>query len=181
MEINGISFNLLDIPAELTEEYNRWYDLDHIAEHISKADVLMGRRYVRPAAYRELDGIQVSDFLDGYPPYLTIYSFGGYSGLIYLAMEFVEGVSLGQIVSESGRLTPDQCLPLLLQICAGMAYAHRHNVMHRDLKPDNVMVLKSASIETASVMIVDFGLSRLLDGTEEQRLTRTGEVVGDTR
>ncbi|MFN8656182.1 MAG: serine/threonine-protein kinase [Candidatus Obscuribacterales bacterium] len=112
---------------------------------------------------------------------LTIYSFGGYSGFIYLAMEFVEGVSLGRIVSESGRLAPEQCLPLLLQICEGMAYAHRQNVLHRDLKPDNVMVLGSASIETSVAKIVDFGLSRLLDGTDEQLLTRTGEVVGDPR
>ncbi|MGE0881866.1 MAG: hypothetical protein AB7L13_20615 [Acidimicrobiia bacterium] len=106
MEINGISFNLLDIPAELTEEYNRWYDLDHIAEHISKADVLMGRRYVRPAAYRELDGIQISDFLDGYPPYLTIYSFGG-----PLDMDSVEARQLwtdvDQVIKRQGRFWKD--------------------------------------------------------------------------
>lgn len=68
---------MLDIPAWCTEEYNRWYDLDHMPEHVSKADVLMARRYVATRQLREVAGVLPSDWVGGYPPYLTTYWFGG--------------------------------------------------------------------------------------------------------
>ncbi len=77
MEANGIMLALMDIPGWCTEEYNRWYDLDHLPEHVSKGDVLMGRRYVAPKALRAVEGAVPSDWLGGYPPYLTNYWFGG--------------------------------------------------------------------------------------------------------
>jgi hypothetical protein len=77
MEINGIMVALLDIPAEYTQEYNRWYDLDHLPEHISKGDVVTGKRYVAPHSLQDADGVQASEFTGGYPPYLTLYFFGG--------------------------------------------------------------------------------------------------------
>ena len=77
MEINAISLTFLEIPAELTQEYNRWYDLDHMPEHVSKADVVAGRRYVAPSELRAVEGVLPSELLDGYPPYLTTYLFGG--------------------------------------------------------------------------------------------------------
>lgn len=77
MEANGLMLALLDIPARYTEEYNRWYDLDHMPEHVSKDDVLMGRRYVAPRALRRAPGVQRCEWLGGYPPYLTNYWFGG--------------------------------------------------------------------------------------------------------
>ena len=58
MQLHGIMLALLDIPPELTEEYNRWYDLDHLPEHVSKADVAMARRYVAP---RDLHGLGAFD------------------------------------------------------------------------------------------------------------------------
>jgi hypothetical protein len=77
VEINAIMLAMLDIPAELTQEYNRWYDLDHLAEHVSKGDVLAGRRYVAPRELRRAPGAQPSEWTGGYPPYLTMYLFGG--------------------------------------------------------------------------------------------------------
>jgi hypothetical protein len=77
VEINGMMLAMLDIPAWCTEEYNRWYDLDHLPEHVSKGDVLMGRRYVAPSALRATAGVQRSDWVGGYAPYLTTYWFGG--------------------------------------------------------------------------------------------------------
>lgn len=101
------------------------------------------------------------------------YAFGHVNGLVYMVTEFVEGKSLGAIVRSEGPLPPAQALPLLLQICDAMIYAHEHDVFHRDLKPDNVIVVETTPI------LIDFGLAKLLDGTDGQRLTRTGEVVGD--
>jgi hypothetical protein len=77
VKIEGMMLALLDIPAEYTEEYNRWYDLDHMPEHVAKPDVLMGQRYVAPRALRGAAGVIESKQVGGYPPYLTTYWFGG--------------------------------------------------------------------------------------------------------
>lgn len=75
MKVDGIYLALIDVSAEFTQDYNRWYDLDHLAEHISKADILDGRRYVAPRTLRDAEGVVIPDF--GYPPYLTTYLAGG--------------------------------------------------------------------------------------------------------
>lgn len=111
---------------------------------------------------------------------LAIYSFGGHQDFIYLAMEFVQGTSLGRLLAEKGKMAPEQALPILLQVCDGMEHAHKHEVLHRDLKPDNVMIVTSG-LAGSVVKVVDFGLAKLMDGPDGQRLTRTGEVVGDPR
>ena len=77
MRIDGLHLAFLDIPAEYTQEYNRWYDLDHMPEHVSKPDVVMGRRYVATKSTRTLPMVQPGERFGGHPPYLTIYFFGG--------------------------------------------------------------------------------------------------------
>jgi len=77
VEITGILLAFLDIPAELTVEYNRWYDLDHMPEHVAKGDVLAGRRYVATRELRTSPGIEPAAWAGGHPPYLTLYYFGG--------------------------------------------------------------------------------------------------------
>lgn len=75
MQVTGILLALLDIPREFAEEYNRWYDLDHLPEHVSKPDVLQATRYVAPRDLQELGG-GGSDLTGGHPPYLTMYYLG---------------------------------------------------------------------------------------------------------
>lgn len=111
---------------------------------------------------------------------LSVFGFGGFEGCVYLAMEFVEGTSLGQLIHTRLTLSPNEALPYLLQIADAMQHAHGNGVLHRDLKPDNVMMVVS-SVSILSACVVDFGLAKLLDGSDLQRLTRTGEVVGDPR
>jgi hypothetical protein len=77
VKVTGISVALLDMPSEYTQEFNRWYDLDHLPEHVSKDDVLMARRYVATPETATLPGIQASDLTAGHPPYAAIYFFGG--------------------------------------------------------------------------------------------------------
>jgi hypothetical protein len=74
MEVKGLLFALLDV-EDRPEEYNRWYDLDHFPEHLSKADVVGGRRYVAPPALRGLPE-SVEGELIGHPPYATAYFLG---------------------------------------------------------------------------------------------------------
>jgi hypothetical protein len=76
MELHGILFATIDIPAEYTAEYNRWYDLDHLPEHISKRDVVMARRYVAPRDLRAAPEVDHRDWPGGHPPYATAYYFG---------------------------------------------------------------------------------------------------------
>jgi hypothetical protein len=76
MEATGILLAMLDIPAEYTAEYNRWYDLDHLPEHISKGDVVTARRYVAPRDLREAPGVEHGELTRGHPPYATMYVFG---------------------------------------------------------------------------------------------------------
>lgn len=115
-----------------------------------------------------------------HPNMLTVYGFGGAKGVIYLAMEYVQGASLGRLIEEKGRLQPAVAIQLLLEICDAMSCAHKNDVLHRDLKPDNVMIVTGADGEYHA-KVVDFGLAKLVDDTNAQRLTKTGEVVGDPR
>jgi hypothetical protein len=77
MQVTGILLALLDMPPEHAEAYNRWYDLDHMPEHVAKDDILYGRRYVATTALRQSPGIESGPLTNGHPPYATIYSFGG--------------------------------------------------------------------------------------------------------
>lgn len=66
---------LIDVPPDRTAEYNRWYDFDHLPEHASKPDVIVGRRYVAPADLRNV-GHATGELTGGHPPYLTTYLLG---------------------------------------------------------------------------------------------------------
>lgn len=107
---------------------------------------------------------------------LSVYAFGSADGFLYMAMELVDGKSLGDLIAQHGPYSPERAIPLLLQICEAMSYAHQQKVLHRDLKPDNVLVTNADN----TAKVVDFGLAKLTDA-EMQRLTNTGMVVGDPR
>ncbi len=86
-----------------------------------------------------------------------------------MAMEFVEGVSLGQLLKTRGSLPPAEALALTRQIAQGLAYAHEQGVVHRDVKPDNILVDAKGR-----AVVTDFGVAHL----EASDMTRTGEILG---
>jgi serine/threonine protein kinase len=94
-------------------------------------------------------------------------------GLLYLVMELVDGRSLRDIIREDGPLPADRILELLGQICDGLAHAHRHGLVHRDFKPENVVVERHVDGEHAR--IVDFGIAA---DVAAQRITTDGLVLG---
>jgi serine/threonine-protein kinase len=110
---------------------------------------------------------------------LTVYALGADDGRLYMAMEFIRGHSLAEILHDQGRMQPADALPLLLQTCDAVAYAHHNDTLHRDLKPDNVLIAEEGD-GTLRAKVVDFGLAKLLS-QDAQRPTRAGEVVGDPR
>jgi tRNA A-37 threonylcarbamoyl transferase component Bud32 len=98
---------------------------------------------------------------------------------LFLVMEYLPGISLSNMVSQApGTLPIRDCLLIFDQVCDAMAYAHANKILHRDLKPGNVMVLQEdVSYKKYSVKLVDFGIAKVLEGTAGN-LTKTGDVFG---
>jgi serine/threonine protein kinase len=89
---------------------------------------------------------------------------------IYIAMEFVEGHTLREILKR-GEVSMDGAIPLIAQICTALGYAHSQGVVHRDIKPDNILVAKGGAVK-----IADFGLARVAESLTA--MTRTGQIMG---
>ncbi|HEX9892778.1 MAG TPA: serine/threonine-protein kinase [Gemmatimonadales bacterium] len=112
-----------------------------------------------------------------HPNVCTVYDFGTtVEGVAYLAMEYLEGRTLGAILAEHGRLPLDRTVRLTREIAAGLDGAHELGIVHRDLKPDNVMVLASRAGET--VKLVDFGIAKALEAEPSREMTAPGVVIG---
>jgi serine/threonine protein kinase/tetratricopeptide (TPR) repeat protein len=108
---------------------------------------------------------------------VRVFDFGRTSdGQLYLAMEYVDGTTLDVLVRE-GPLPPEQVTGMLLQVCEGLAEAHALGVIHRDLKPGN-LVLGRRRDGTPVVKILDFGIARGPSSDGGQRLTRLGSSIG---
>ena len=104
-----------------------------------------------------------------HPNIVTVYELGEHEGSPYLAMQFLEGSSLESILRSGQKLTLLQKLDIIIQACHGLSYAHQRGIVHRDIKPGNIMVLKDGNVK-----IVDFGIARIGDTS----FTRTGQFMG---
>lgn len=112
-----------------------------------------------------------------HPNVAAIYDFGETGdGIVYLAMEYIEGESLARLLATRGALPPTRAADITRQIAEGLDVAHRLGIVHRDLKPDNVLV-GSDHDGRDRVKVVDFGISKA-SAMEGQTVTRTGQVVG---
>ena len=106
-----------------------------------------------------------------------IYDFGETAeGLIYLAMEYVEGEPLTDLVKRSGALPPARAAELTRQTGEALAVAHDMGIVHRDLKPDNIMITRNRD-GSDCVKVVDFGIAKAAN-VDAQKVTRTGLIVG---
>jgi hypothetical protein len=96
----------------------------------------------------------------------------------FLVMEYLDGVTLKQLIEESGSLEVKEALSIFIQACAGLAAAHEKSIVHRDMKPANIMVLRDEQA-VVQVKILDFGVAKLLiQGETFQTKTQTGEMLG---
>ena len=105
-----------------------------------------------------------------HPNIVGVYDVGEDDGLPFIVMEHVEGQTLADLLRRRGRLEPDEAVALTLQACAGLETAHAAGLVHRDVKPQNLLVTPGGTVK-----IADFGIARSLDGT---KLTQAGTVLG---
>lgn len=112
-----------------------------------------------------------------HPNVAQVYDFGETAdGMIYLAMEFVPGEPLSAILAREGRLNAVRAAEIVRQTADALVAAHGMGILHRDLKPDNIMIARSRA-GTDIVKLVDFGIARVMNrGT--QQFTSTGMIVG---
>lgn len=112
-----------------------------------------------------------------HPNIITVFDFGRTSeGLCYFVMELLEGESLRERVRRTGPMTLREAAAVIEQVALGVGHAHHHNVIHRDLKPHNIMLSEVDGSEY--VKVLDFGLVKAIEQDDEEQLTSTGQVLG---
>jgi len=101
---------------------------------------------------------------------IRIYDLGDADGVKYITMEFVEGRDLRALIQEKQKFSPEEAVEIMQQVCRALEAAHGVGVIHRDLKPQNIM-----RESTGRILVMDFGLARTVDGGG---MTQTGALVG---
>ena len=105
-----------------------------------------------------------------HPQIVQLYETGEENGTYYLAMEYVEGKTLEQLIAENGRLPFQRAMDITIQAGKSLSFAHKQGIIHRDIKPGNIMIDRENTVK-----IADFGVARVTEGT---RMTTTGAVIG---
>jgi len=108
-----------------------------------------------------------------HPNIVTIYDVGKSGDVAYIAMELLEGRELRDIMNEGALLPIDQVLNIVAQVAQGLAYAHEYGIVHRDVKPSNIMVIRDGHVK-----ITDFGIARMASSSVR---TQTGMVLGSPK
>ena len=136
---------------------------------------VMGTDVARDAAFRARfeRETRVAASID-HPNVVPIYWAGDADGQLYIVMRFVQGSNLKQMVLSEGRLDPERAVATIEQIAAALGAAHERGLVHRDVKPGNVLIEDS----TGRVYLTDFGLAKTLTDTD---ITGSGELLGTTR
>src|SRR5438105_7149311 len=106
-----------------------------------------------------------------HPNIVSVYDTGEENGTYYIVMEYVEGRTLRDIIRSDGPLLPQRAADIGADIAGALAFAHRHGVVHRDVKPGNVLIDRAGRVK-----VTDFGIARA--GDMQENLTQTGAVMG---
>lgn len=115
-----------------------------------------------------------------HPNIVVVFDFGlSEEGFPFLVMDYLEGQNLHQLIQQENRLDVERAVPIFIQICNAMAHAHSRGILHRDLKPDNIILTESDGTKDI-VKLVDFGIAKRLDEDRQnvRKLTVEGQVLG---
>lgn len=91
----------------------------------------------------------------GHPNIVNVYDVGEDRGRYYIVMELVEGITLKDYIQKKGQLTPKEVIGITLQVCAGIEAAHNHDIIHRDIKPQNIIISREGKVK-----VTDFGIAK---------------------
>lgn len=105
-----------------------------------------------------------------HPNLVAVYDVGERDGLPYIVMEYVEGETLAELMARDGPVPHNRAVEILTQVCAGLEHAHAGGLVHRDIKPQNLLLRTDGVVKVA-----DFGIARTLQGTQ---LTQVGTLLG---
>lgn len=115
-----------------------------------------------------------------HPNTVAIYDFGRTrEGQPYYVMEYLDGLTLAELVEHSGRVPPGRAIHILRQVAAALREAHMHGMIHRDVKPENVMLCRRGDDDV--VKLLDFGLVKSLEHTDTRDITKQLKIVGTPR
>jgi eukaryotic-like serine/threonine-protein kinase len=108
-----------------------------------------------------------------HPNIVGVYDWGKYSNTYFMAMEYVRGRTLADILKTNGHINSIQAAEIASEIAAALGHAHRNGVVHRDIKPANVLIGANGQVKVA-----DFGIARAMNAPTESNLTQVGNVMG---
>jgi serine/threonine-protein kinase len=108
-----------------------------------------------------------------HPNIVTIYDVGKSGEIAYIAMEFLQGRELRDILNDGKRMPVEQVINIVAQVAQGLAYAHEYGIVHRDVKPSNIMIVRDGHVK-----ITDFGIARMASAAVR---TQTGMVLGSPK
>src|SRR5574344_910532 len=137
----------------------------NVAVKVLRGDLATDEKFVRRFQREALSASSLS-----HPNIVEVYDVGEDNGQYYIVMEYIEGKQLKELIKKRGKLTISEVIDIMLQISDGLSVAHDSYIIHRDIKPQNIMIQ-----ENGLVKITDFGIAMAMNATQ---LTQTNSVMG---
>ena len=144
--------------------YDTILDRD-VAVKVLRGDLSNDEKFVRRFQREALNASSLS-----HPNIVEVYDVGDDNGQYFIVMEYIEGKNLKDLLKKRGKLTTSEVVDIMTQIADGLSVAHDSYIIHRDIKPQNIMIL-----ENGLVKITDFGIAMAMNATQ---LTQTNSVMG---
>jgi eukaryotic-like serine/threonine-protein kinase len=174
-------------PSQTPRVFSERYELNHLIARGGMAEVYRARDRLldRPVALKVLfpelsvDRSFVERFRReaqaaanlSHPNIVPVFDWGEDTGIYFIVMEFIDGRPLSSILKTAGPLSAERTADIGAHVAAALGYAHKHGVIHRDVKPGNVLIT-----DDGQVKVTDFGIARAIN--TEESLTQTGAVMG---